>query len=40
MNELENITVDKLYNDVADLIEKAKIQVVSHINTEGILEIE
>lgn len=40
MNELENINVDKLYNDVADLIEKAKIQVVSHINTEGILEIE
>ena len=31
MNELdniENINVDNLYNDVANLIEKAKIQVV------------
>ena len=37
MNELENINVDKLYNDVADLIEKAKIQVVSHINTEFVI---
>ena len=27
MNELENINVDKLYNDVADLIEKAKARL-------------
>lgn len=37
MNELENINVDKLYNDVADLIESAKVKVVSHVNTEFVI---
>lgn len=40
MNELEkieNINVDKLYNDVADLIESAKGKVVSHVNTEFVV---
>lgn len=40
MNELEkieNINVDKLYNDVADLIESAKGKVVSHVNTEFVI---
>lgn len=40
MNELEkveNINSDKLYNDVSDLIERAKVKVVSHINTEFVI---
>ena len=40
MNELEkigNINVDKLQNDVADLIENAKVKVVSHVNTEFVI---
>ncbi len=40
MNELENlanVNVDQLYNDVSNLIEKAKIQVVSHVNTEFVI---
>ena len=40
MNELENIdniNIDVLYNDVSNLIEKAKIQVVSHVNTEFVI---
>lgn len=39
MNELENIdniNIDVLYNDVSNLIQKAKIQVVSHVNTEFV----
>lgn len=40
MNELENlanVNVDQLYNDVSNLIEKAKVQVVSHVNTEFVI---
>lgn len=37
MNELDNINIDKLYEDVAILIEKAKSKVALHVNTEFVL---
>ncbi len=37
LEKIENINIDKLYNDVADLIERAKIKVVSHVNTEFVI---
>ena len=33
LEQLENINVDRLYKDVSDLIENAKVKVVSHVNT-------
>ena len=37
LEQLENINVDKLYKDVSDLIESAKVKVVSHVNTEFVI---
>ena len=37
LEQLENINVDKLYKDVSDLIESAKANVVSHVNTEFVI---
>lgn len=40
MNELENvnnINIDMLYNDVSNMIEKAKNQVAIHVNTELVV---
>lgn len=40
MNELEylnNIDIDNLYNDVSNMIEKAKEQVAIHVNTELVV---
>ncbi len=40
MNELENpnnIDIDNLYNDVSNMIEKAKEQVSIHVNTELVV---
>lgn len=37
LEQLENINVDKLYKDVSDLIENAKVKVVSHVNTEFVI---
>ena len=37
LEQLENINVDRLYKDVSDLIENAKVKVVSHVNTEFVI---
>ena len=37
LEQLENINVDRLYKDVSDLIESAKVKVVSHVNTEFVI---
>ena len=40
MNDLEkinNINIDMLYNDVSNMIEKAKEQVAMHVNTELVI---
>ena len=40
MNDLENINninIDILYNDVSNMIEKAKEQVAIHVNTELVM---
>ena len=40
MNELENLNnvdIDNLYNDVSNMIEKAKEQVAIHVNTELVV---
>ncbi len=37
MNKLENINVNRLYNDVSNLIEKTKLKVATYINTEFVI---